>query len=81
MKKDVPKFIHFPNFVNGREVVIHTQCPRFIAEVQKDENGNVGFIFSKMEFFDPPQADAIGLSKLMSRLGDWYHFTVIEKKS
>lgn len=51
---------------SDRMFVIHLHRPRFIAEVDEDDNIEV------VEWWDTPEADAAALARLMREGGDFY---------
>lgn len=80
MKKELSKFIHFaPTQTGSREIIIHTQKPRFIAEVKKNPNGDTAFL--PTELFDTADTDSPRFSALLNRLSDWYYFTIVNKNN
>lgn len=80
MKKELPKFIHVaPNNSDGREIIIHTQKPRFIAEIKKQSDGKISIV--PTEFFDVADMGTPRFSALQNRMSDWYHFVIINKNN
>jgi|GEM_PF-1626031 len=78
MNKFLPKFIHLAPTIGGsREIIIHTQKPRLIAEVTYQPDGKLHF--KPTEFFDAADIETPRFSALLNRMSDWYHFTIINK--
>jgi hypothetical protein len=64
--KKLPKFLICTNpMVGDSTYILHTQTPRFIAEV----NGQDILVIQDIDYMMP---NAPELAKIMSRMGDWY---------
>lgn len=50
---------------DDRIYILHTQEPRFLAEVDEPD-------IEVIEWYDDPPADPDRLAGLMRRMGDWY---------
>lgn len=62
----MPKYFHKLTLKDGREVIVHTGHPAFLARTQP--NGDIKPIY----WLDEPPRDPTKLAAIMRRLGDWY---------
>ncbi|MBX7047237.1 MAG: hypothetical protein K1X86_15515 [Ignavibacteria bacterium] len=81
MKSKIPKFLYSRSVIGGREFIIHTQYPRMICEAIHNADKSIN-IQSRM-LLDIDLRDGwneMRFAKLMSRMGDWYQYAILQKK-
>jgi len=66
----MPKYFHLHRLKDGREVIVHTGHPAFLAAVQPLADGSLDI--RPVYWLDEPPRDATKLAAIMRRLGDWY---------
>jgi hypothetical protein len=70
-----PLFVHIV-LRDGRELVVHTSYPEFIAAVSRGADGAID-IKPSVWLCDKKNINAADLAGLMRRMGDWYYYTVV----
>lgn len=65
-----PKYFHQLTLKDGREVILHTGHPAFLAKVQPNAAGSIDI--TPIYWLDEPPRDALKLAAIMRRIGDWY---------
>lgn len=64
------KYFHQHRLKDGRDVIIHTGHPPFVAKVQPNDDGSIDL--TPVYWLDEPPRDAGKLAAIMRRIGDWY---------
>lgn len=67
-KSVMPKYFHKLTLKDGRDVIVHTGHPAFVARVQPNGDGSIKPVF----WLDEPPMDAMKMAAIMRRIGDWY---------
>lgn len=72
-----PLFNHL-TLRSGKEIIIHTGSPSFIAEIIKGDEIDIKIL----HYIDKPTPEEIRrLPKLLSRTGDWYFYTIVKNNN
>lgn len=64
------KFFHRITLKDGRDVIVHSGHPAFLATVQLLPDGSIDL--KPVYWLEPPPKDALKSAAIMRRLGDWY---------
>lgn len=64
------KYFTLITLKDGREVIVHTGHPAFVAKVQPLKDGSTDI--TPVYWLDEPPRDALKLAAIMRRIGDWY---------
>lgn len=65
-----PKYFQRLKLKDGRELIVHTGHPAFLAKVQPNRGGSIDI--TPVYWIDEPPRDASKLAAIMRRIGDWY---------
>jgi len=71
--KMLPKWIIGENVDCNRDFIMHTEYPRFIAEIFDSDDGTYNIIGApkgEVIFIDEPEPDVTAIAKLMREAGD-----------
>lgn len=64
------KYFTLHTLKDGREVIVHTGHPAFLAKVQPNKDGSIDI--TPVYWIEEPPMDAAKLAAIMRRIGDWY---------
>lgn len=73
------QYFHKLTLKNGRDVLVHTGHPTFVAKVTANADGSIDI--TPVHWLESPPVDASKLAAILRRIGGWYAVEIERTKT